>query len=68
MTDKRIYRLTIELPLSGSVREERAQIEKLPGLAALETAVCELGGSFKDSIVRVTGERVLKHPAAKKVG
>jgi hypothetical protein len=59
MTDNRIYRATIELPITGSVREERAQIEKLTGLAELEAKVKELGGKFEDGIVRRTGKAVL---------
>jgi hypothetical protein len=59
MTDNRIYRATIELPIHGSVREERAQIEQLTGLEALEARVKELDGTFTDGIVRQTGKKVL---------
>ena len=66
MTDYRIYRATIELPITGSVREERVQIEKLTGLAELEAKVKELGGKFEDGIVRKTGKAVLAGVTAPK--
>lgn len=59
MTENRYYHLEIDLPVSGSVREERKQIEALPGLEQLEAAVEKLGGTFKDGIIRRTGSRTL---------
>ena len=74
MTDNRYYHLEIDVPLTGSVREERKQIEALPGLEALEDAVGKIAGAtFKDGVVRRTGKRVLTegatpiHPAPKPV-
>ena len=61
MTDNRYYHLEIDVPLTGSVREERKQIEALPGLEALEDAVGKIAGAtFKDGVVRRTGRRVLE--------
>jgi hypothetical protein len=58
--DARFYHAEIDIPLTGSVRQERAQIEALPGLEDLEAAIGKIdGATFRDGVVRRTGKRVL---------
>jgi hypothetical protein len=65
MTDTKVYRVEFEIPVHGSVLEERDEIAKLASLSALKAEVEKAGGTFADSIVRKTGSRVLKHVPAK---
>ena len=61
--DARFYHAEIDIPLTGSVRQERAQIEALPGLEDLEAAIGKIdGATVKDGVVRRTGKRVLTTP------